>query len=296
MKPDDSPAAVQPGGPGAQGRGCRSRRRITCPRSARSHQQRDSSTWPVKKMGGRGRGWRVPDIRAQSARLTLHSVRGATCFYGRDTGAKVTICPTRHRQEMQDRIHGVQTESARPLPAAPLSRTPCFLAFVTRRPPVTLLPEPSERAHATTAEASQPPWRWQRLAVMRARPVRVAAAPTSCQRSFQQPPPSCVPALLALWGRFPSLEGKVKHRRPRLRVQPCRAVCSQHVLPYVGSLAKTGDKQSPRGPARGGDGQDLSALLCPALPCRAGPCHRRGPEGPSGALLFPGITETGSYM
>lgn len=84
---------------------------------------------------GRGRGWRVPDIRAQPARLTLHSVRGATCFYGRDTGAKVTICPTRHRQEMQDRIHGVQTESARPLPAAPLSRTPCLLAFVTRRPP-----------------------------------------------------------------------------------------------------------------------------------------------------------------
>lgn len=246
---------------------------------------------------GRGRGWRVPDIRAQPARLTLHSTQGATCFYGRDTGAKVTICPTRHRQEMQDRIRGVHTESARPLPAAPLSRTPCFLAFVTRRPPPSPcslnppsgLTRPRLRPHSLPGGGRG----WPSCVLGLSASLRL---PRPAREASSNLHPAASRAYWPSGAASPPWRGRasIAARGPgRSHAGPFAA---STFFRMVGSLGKTGDKQSPRGPARGGDGQDLSALLCPALPCRAGPCHRRGPEGPSGALLFPGITETGFYL
>lgn len=171
-------------------------------------------------------------------------------------------------------------------------RSPCSL-----KTPCLTAGEPTGRAHANTAETSQPPWQWQSLSIVRAGPVCITAAHTSCWRSFQQPPPSCILGLLAMWGLL-HLPGGASASIATQGSGHSHGgqFAASMFFRTVDSLGKTGDKQSPRGPARGGDGQDSSALLCPALPCRAGPCQRRGPEGPSRASLFPRITETGFYM
>lgn len=178
----------------------------------------------------------------------------------------MAICPTRHRQQRQHGTHGGgQAESARPLPRPPPAALG-FLVFVTGHPPQVTLPlgnsrpdsgRTSGRAHADTA-----PWPQQTCpSCMLGLSAPLPLTRPAGEASGGPPPPSCFSGLPPSGGCFPSPEGPAQ-------ASPAEAPhAASTFFCVVGSLGKTEDRQSPRGPARGGDGQDRSALLCPALPC-----------------------------
>lgn len=96
-------------------------------------------------------------------------------------------------------------------------------------------------------------------------------------------PPAASQACRPSGGCFPSPEGPAE-------ASPAEAPhAASTFFRVVGSLGKTEDRQSPRGPTRGGDGQDRSALLCPALPCE----QDRATEGAGGPVR--GLTIPWNY-
>lgn len=150
--------------------------------------------------------------------------------------------------------------SPRPLPAA-LG----FLVFVTGHPPQVTLPlgnsRPDSGRTSGRARADTAPWPQQTCPSC----MPGLSAPLPLTRPAGEAsgglPPAASQACRPSGGCFPSPEGPAQ-------ASPAEAPhAASTFFRVAGSLGKTEDRQSPRGPARGGDGQDRSALLCPALPC-----------------------------